>query len=409
MTVEFLPGFFEPPVSPDLVQGEVAYDASSNVSATLPATATLDNLLVAAYFWSSADGTAPTLPSAPTGYTELYSFTALGSNFSLFYKLSDGTETAVTIAAEGALLFWEVAGVNTTEPITSAFATNSVNSTAGIDCPAAGTIAVSPNDALVMGVFGYTDNDHAGSSTSHIGDNDQGDFYMGVRGDGGTGVEDFHIFCSWTEVTDQSTQTVNYAPNETSAENNFASLFVINLDPNTENPTSTTAEIAFINPSSDSSSNVTPDSFEFVFAAANSDSSANVSPEVAEFSFASASSDSSTNASPDVFEIVFSPINEAAVSSTGVTPSVTEAVFTSVNQTAELTVENIVNGIFAHEIDGFSFEEIIRLLLSVAAGDISQQPNGDYSVTKADSTEVRLQGSRAPNNGRNITSINVDP
>ena len=243
----FDPGFFDPPALPSQLpqdeDGKIAHDYDDTAGNTLTATfpdsqiATAGTLLIALYFWSDGDGAAPALPTAPTGYTTLYSqqTSAPVNNFSLFYKIADGTETSVTIGAGGALTFFEVTGVNNSNPIT-AFAINNAESTTGVRVPSGtGTLAVSPSTALVMGHWGYSDGDHfvnAGSQLAMVaGTNDANDFYTGQVGSPG---EEFHTFTSWAQVSNQSSQAIQYTPNNTTTEGNVAALWVINLDPDLE-------------------------------------------------------------------------------------------------------------------------------------------------------------------------------
>jgi hypothetical protein len=67
--------------------------------------------------------------------------------------------------------------------------------------------------------------------------------------------------------------------------------------------------------------------------------------------------------------------------------------------------DDIENQIFARVVEtGFTFEQITRLLNAQAAGNIVQQPSGDYVIRDVNNTKDRIDGSPAPNDGRTINS-----
>lgn len=67
--------------------------------------------------------------------------------------------------------------------------------------------------------------------------------------------------------------------------------------------------------------------------------------------------------------------------------------------------DDIENQIFARVVEtGFTFEQITRLLSAQAAGNIVQQPSGDYVIRDVNNTKDRIDGSPAPNDGRTINS-----
>lgn len=70
--------------------------------------------------------------------------------------------------------------------------------------------------------------------------------------------------------------------------------------------------------------------------------------------------------------------------------------------------DDIENQIFSRVVEStFTFEQVLRLLGAIAAGDITQQPDGSYTIKGLDDTTSRILGELATNNGRTITSRNV--
>lgn len=70
--------------------------------------------------------------------------------------------------------------------------------------------------------------------------------------------------------------------------------------------------------------------------------------------------------------------------------------------------DDIENQIFARTIEAtFSFEQVLRLLGAIAAGDIQQLPDGSYTIKGLDDATSRILGELATNNGRTITGRNV--
>ena len=71
--------------------------------------------------------------------------------------------------------------------------------------------------------------------------------------------------------------------------------------------------------------------------------------------------------------------------------------------------DDIENQIFTRTVEGgLSFEQLFRLMAAVAAGDIQQLPNGNYTITGVDDTTARIIGTPAANNGRNVTARDGD-
>lgn len=70
--------------------------------------------------------------------------------------------------------------------------------------------------------------------------------------------------------------------------------------------------------------------------------------------------------------------------------------------------DDIENQIFTRVIEStFTFEQVLRLLGAIAAGDIIQQPDGSYTIKGLDDSTNRILGDLAANNGRDITGRNV--
>ena len=57
--------------------------------------------------------------TAPSGWTSLHSFNGSGVSQSVFWKLSDGTETDVTVTGSGYFCGWycRISGADTTTPV----------------------------------------------------------------------------------------------------------------------------------------------------------------------------------------------------------------------------------------------------------------------------------------------------
>lgn len=70
--------------------------------------------------------------------------------------------------------------------------------------------------------------------------------------------------------------------------------------------------------------------------------------------------------------------------------------------------DDIENQIFSRVVEStFTFEQVMRLLGAIAAGDIQQQTDGSYVIKGLDDTTSRILGELATNNGRTITGRNV--
>lgn len=70
--------------------------------------------------------------------------------------------------------------------------------------------------------------------------------------------------------------------------------------------------------------------------------------------------------------------------------------------------QEIIDGIYERVIEGgYTFEEIMRLLGAVAAGDVEQDVDGSYTIRGLDGTTARVLGELASNNGRDITALNA--
>lgn len=70
--------------------------------------------------------------------------------------------------------------------------------------------------------------------------------------------------------------------------------------------------------------------------------------------------------------------------------------------------DDIENQIFSRVIEStFTFEQVLRLLGALSAGDIVQQTDGSYVIKGLDDATNRILGELATNNGRTITGRNV--
>lgn len=68
--------------------------------------------------------------------------------------------------------------------------------------------------------------------------------------------------------------------------------------------------------------------------------------------------------------------------------------------------DDIENQIFARIVEtGYSFEQLTRIIAAMAAGNIVQQPSGDYVIRDMNNTKDRIDGSPAANEGRTINSV----
>ena len=90
----------------------------------------------------------------------------------------------------------------------------------------------------------------------------------------------------------------------------------------------------------------------------------------------------------------------------GIQP-VAQTVSSGVELSAE-AVSAIETAIFDHVVEAaLSFDDVLRLLGAVAAGDIEQATDGSYTIRGLDGTTARILGQLATNNGRDITSVNA--
>ena len=72
--------------------------------------------------------------------------------------------------------------------------------------------------------------------------------------------------------------------------------------------------------------------------------------------------------------------------------------------------DDIENQIFDRIVEsGFSFEALIRIMAAVAAGNIEQQPNGDYLIKDINNVKTRVAGVPAANEGRTIGTADGTP
>jgi hypothetical protein len=72
--------------------------------------------------------------------------------------------------------------------------------------------------------------------------------------------------------------------------------------------------------------------------------------------------------------------------------------------------DDIENQIFSRVVEStFTFEQVLRLLGAIAAGDITQQGDGSYVIKGLDDTTSRILGELATNNGRAITGTCSHP
>lgn len=67
--------------------------------------------------------------------------------------------------------------------------------------------------------------------------------------------------------------------------------------------------------------------------------------------------------------------------------------------------DDIENQIFARGVEaGQSFESIMRILSAMAAGNITQDANGNYIIRDINNTKDRIDGAAAVNGGRTVNS-----
>lgn len=68
----------------------------------------------------------------------------------------------------------------------------------------------------------------------------------------------------------------------------------------------------------------------------------------------------------------------------------------------------IATNIMAYIIEtGFTFEEVMKILAAHAAGDVSEDQDGNYTISAIDKSKTRISGSDAVNGGRSITSVDA--
>ncbi len=68
--------------------------------------------------------------------------------------------------------------------------------------------------------------------------------------------------------------------------------------------------------------------------------------------------------------------------------------------------DDIVDQVFGRLVEsGFTFEALIRLIASEAAGKIVEQSDGSYSIRDVNNTKDRITGEEDFNGGRNITGL----
>ena len=146
--------------------GELAYyadahcNAVSSVTATFPNshTAKSGNILIAMI----ADGTGPTITyQDPTGYTQLQSAVGLNEGWETWWKVSDGTETAVTINTDSGNFFlgsaWliEIEWGRGTPTIQTATDISTINT---VNTQTKASPSITPNNTsqnVVMALWGF--------------------------------------------------------------------------------------------------------------------------------------------------------------------------------------------------------------------------------------------------------------
>jgi hypothetical protein len=70
--------------------------------------------------------------------------------------------------------------------------------------------------------------------------------------------------------------------------------------------------------------------------------------------------------------------------------------------------DDIENQIFARLIEtGFNFEQVMRLVVAHAAGNITQLPDGSYVIRDINDTKDRITGDDAAEGGRTITATDA--
>jgi len=68
--------------------------------------------------------------------------------------------------------------------------------------------------------------------------------------------------------------------------------------------------------------------------------------------------------------------------------------------------DDIEDQIFARLIEaGFSFEELVRILASHAAGDVDEPVDGTYEIRDLADTKPRISGTQTANGGRDVTAV----
>jgi hypothetical protein len=68
--------------------------------------------------------------------------------------------------------------------------------------------------------------------------------------------------------------------------------------------------------------------------------------------------------------------------------------------------DDIENQIFARAVEsGYSFEQLMRIMAAVAAGNIIQTVDGDYTIRDINNSKDRIDGTPAANSGRTITTV----
>jgi hypothetical protein len=107
----------------------------------------------------------------------------------------------------------------------------------------------------------------------------------------------------------------------------------------------------------------------------------------------------------DVENGILNPTDKVTVISTN---SAGLQTVTSGSGVTQQDKDDIENQIFTRVIEStFTFEQVLRLLGAIAAGDIVQQTDGSYVIKGLDDSTNRILGDLATNNGRDITGRNV--
>ena len=157
-------GYFSRVITPSIVQKvagtpAVASTTPSN-TVTFSQTATIGNTIILVAGFANSDGS--TSFNAPSGYTQavLSADNVTTARASVFYKISDGTETSVTVTASGlaaagvmGVQMYEVAGLLSASPLDKQSSQSDSTLDTDLDTGSTGTLS-QPVEFAVAGMFG---------------------------------------------------------------------------------------------------------------------------------------------------------------------------------------------------------------------------------------------------------------